>query len=113
MAHEIDHIAATIDESEALSTFHSVHNSTAVGHWGLGLTKTMFNLDRDYPEHGLTKEQVSRFLLGCHICAKTHKALVPAVIPLRKDLRKFQVDKQHVHRAFIMIDFVYLPVNAS
>jgi hypothetical protein len=110
LAHEIDHIAATLDESEALSTFHSVHNST-VGHWGL--TKTMFNLDRDYPEHGLTKEQVSRFLLGCHICAKTRKALVPAVIPLRKDLRNFQIDKQHVHRAFIMIDFVDLPVTAS
>jgi RNase H-like domain found in reverse transcriptase/Integrase zinc binding domain len=106
LAHDIEEIANILEDHEALEMFHATHNSQ-VGHWGLH--KTMYLLNRDYPAINISKEQVARFLLNCHICNKTRKALTPAVVPLRKDLRVFSHDDPHTHRSFISIDWVSLP----
>jgi len=77
------------------------------GHWGL--VKTRENLNRDYADHGISDEQISTFLLGCHTCQKHKSRAAPAVIPFEKTHNRFPDDIVKAFRHILSIDFVKLP----
>jgi len=113
LAYEIDEIAMALSESEALEAFRKSHSYTN-GHWGL--SKTMNILNRDYPNHGISTETVSKWLLSCYVCAKSRKHAHPAVVPINRTLRKFEDgihDTDDVVRMYISSDFLSLPTTPS
>ena len=77
------------------------------GHWGLA--KTREHLNRDYPEHGITDEQIATFLLGCYTCQKHAARAPPAVIPFDKTHNRFPEDVVKAFRHILSVDFVKLP----
>ena len=94
---------STLDKEVMLKT---VHNGR-VGHWGLA--KTRENLDRDYPNHGITDDEICTFLLGCYICQKHNARAPPAVKAFDKTHNRFPADSIKAFRHMISIDFVKLP----
>ncbi len=96
-----------LNEVDAEIALQQSHNSK-VGHWGLAKTKE--RLAEFYPDHGISDNQIMKFLLGCNICQK-HKANArPAVIPFDKTHHRFP-EGVVKHRYIVSYDFLKLELT--
>ena len=110
VSEEVTAMVNALTAMEKDVALRTVHNGR-VGHWGLA--KTREHLDRDYPDHGITDEEICTFLLGCYICQKHNAKAPPAVKPFDKTHNKFPEDLVKAFRHIVSIDFVKLPVTSK
>ena len=108
--HEAIHMVAALQGQEVDMAIKEAHTDRH-GHWGL--VKTRENLNRDYPDHGVTDEQISTFLLGCYTCQKHSSRAPPAVIPFDKTHNRFPDDVTKAFRHVLSVDFVKLPKTSK
>jgi len=102
---DIQDFVAVLSEAEVQVALKESHNS-AVGHWGLRKVREV--LDADYPDNGITDQQIMLFLLGCNVCQKHQAYARPAVIPFDKTHHRFP-EGAVKHRYILSYDFLKLP----